>query len=102
MLDGVKHILITEHLDMTDSQTEPDLDEKVQGLDRAIGRVRETTRSIGVRSLLSRLKLAINPDSEFVGTPRLVNAQLALAGQCAPCAASSVTQPTAMDSFRTY
>lgn len=47
MLDGVKHILLTEHLDMTDSPIE--IDEEAQRQKQAIGVLKESTRSIGVR-----------------------------------------------------
>eukprot|EP00892_Ulva_mutabilis_P000465 jgi/Ulvmu1/10419/UM062_0015.1 len=46
---GVQHILITEHLDMTNSPTEQDMDPEVQALNRGVGRLWETTRSIGGR-----------------------------------------------------
>lgn len=49
---GIQHILITEHMNMTASPTENDMDNPVQALNGAIGRVKETTKSIGVSLLL--------------------------------------------------
>lgn len=51
MRAGVEHILLMEHLDMTRSPTEPDMDEQAEALDTAIGRLQETTKSIGVRAV---------------------------------------------------
>lgn len=50
---GAFHILVKEHLDMTDSPTEPDL-VGLEGLNSAVGRVLNTTRSIVVRALSQR------------------------------------------------
>lgn len=46
---GAFHILVKEHLDMTDAPTEPDLI-GLEGLNSAVGRVLNTTRSIVVRT----------------------------------------------------
>lgn len=46
---GVKHILVTNHLDMTKVFTEPDMDAEAEALSTAVGRVLETTTSIAVR-----------------------------------------------------
>lgn len=50
---GVQHVLITGHMDMTKSPLERDMDSQVQALNGGIGRLKETTRSIGVRLQLS-------------------------------------------------
>lgn len=87
MHNGIRHILLTEHLDMTESPTEPDLDAETQGLDMAIGRLRETTRSIGVRLrnrmvfTLSRLAM----DSGFECGLQLFTADVARRKFCCSC-----------------
>eukprot|EP00892_Ulva_mutabilis_P000468 jgi/Ulvmu1/10421/UM062_0017.1 len=43
---GVRHIVLTDHMDMTASPTAPDMDHEVEALNAAIGRVQFTTRSI--------------------------------------------------------
>ena len=46
---GVKHIVLTEHMDMTAVRTEIDMDPAEEALSTAVGRVAFTTRSIVVR-----------------------------------------------------
>ena len=48
--DGVNHIVVTQHLDLIDTRTVPDLPEEFLGLDSAVGRVLNTTLSIVVRA----------------------------------------------------
>lgn len=53
---GIKHILITDHLDMTKSPREPDADPEAQALNNGVARIRETTLSVGVRHQVSPLE----------------------------------------------
>lgn len=48
--EGVIHIVVTQHLDMVDSETEPDLQPPIEALNNAVGRLSNTTLSIVVRS----------------------------------------------------
>lgn len=56
---GIKHILITDHLDMTESPREPDADPEAQALNNGVARVRETTQSIGVRHQFSPMEKGV-------------------------------------------
>ena len=48
--DGASHIVVTQHLDLIDTRTVPDLPEEKLSLDHAVGRVKNTTLSIVVCS----------------------------------------------------
>lgn len=54
---GVSHIVVTQHLDLINAQTEPDLPKEFEALNNAVGRVKNTTLSIVVRPLYVQMCL---------------------------------------------
>lgn len=76
--EGVQHVVITEHLDMSGTLTERDLP-TLQGFDRALLRVKKSTQSIVVRELSPVVRSRL---SDATRTRRHAHMQIVASCQC--------------------